>query len=192
MSKESKQTELKLLHSIIHPSDQELSRIEELEEDLKIINQLEQLNITDKMINEKPKQELKLQPIEKQNRTLFEYIIDYFRKRKGLPPKDRPIKQGVLGKIMTRIYRHYKPLPATYDEIQQLKLNAKRASLKKSIAEDEAEIKRLKPSLIRSILGTNDNISTKKRSKGKNSNDDSDDLRDLIGRNDKEKYKGLT
>ena len=155
MNIEDKQERLKELRKIQFPSDQEVQEIEQLEEELNMIHQEETQVFKETNIDLGTGKGIII-PIKKRKRSLLEIILEKVKSK-----------------------------PATFEEIQQLKLDKQRAELKRDIA--KANYDRKNPGGKRKEPKSSSKSNTiEKEFKSK-----PQDFRDMIGKNDKNKYKGL-
>lgn len=107
--------------------------------------------------------------------------------------------QPELKKKKMTIYEKFikprlKGKPMTWDEVQQLKLEALGTRLKRHIAEDKAKMRKAKADRLNSIFSMvtgerNSSRTTTKSKKGSKKEDD--DLHSLLGSNDPSKYDKL-
>ena len=188
MNIEQKKQRLELLESIpsLQRSDQEQEEIEQLKDDIVLMK--EDFEPTEEEKVEQDSSQTVQEESGRAKRSIAEFLIDKIRERQGKPVKQRVNKPSVISKIITKL----KGKDATWDEIQQLKLNAIRARLKKDIAMSNAKVKELKYQRIDSILGMMGGQEPRKANRRTTRNkakEPKDDLMDMFGFNDKRKIK---
>lgn len=167
MNIQEKIKQLERLDKIPYPSDQEIDERIKIKEEIDIMMNENKPEITiQETVQTKPVE------LKKQKRTLYEVIQDY-RKRKKEEHK------------------------ATWDEIQQLKLEAIKERLKKDIAVSKSKQREMKRERMNSILNmvsikpAENQPKKKPRASKTEQTDSSDELRALLGSNEKTKYKDL-
>jgi len=174
MKIEDKLKRIKELDRVTYPTH------EQIEERLKLDEEIE-IELRDNGIK---LDQYKNQEDEQTQKAYYDQIKKEEPKKKKQTIFEKFIKPRLQGK------------KATWDDIQQLKLEAMKAKLEMHIAEAKARKRQLKTDRLNSILsmvtgGRNESSTKKKKKLDNGSSRDDDDLRDLIGSNDPTKYDKL-
>lgn len=175
MNIKQKKERLELLESIstFQRSDQEHDEIAQLKDDIVLMK--EDFEPTEEEKKEQDSNQVIKEEPKLAKRSIVEFLIDKIRERQDKPVKQRVYKEGIISKLITRI----KGKDATWEEIQQLKLNAIRARLKKDIAMSNAKIRELKYERFNPVLGLFNGQETKKSTR-KKTKEPGNDLMDIL------------
>lgn len=185
MNLEKKINKIKELDKITFPTPEQIEERLKLEDEVEL--ELRDSGLTLHQFNQQAEtnetQLTKEQYYEEFGKKLVETPIDNPEEKKKMTIYEKYIKPKLGGK------------PATWDEIQQLKLEAMKARLKTHIAKDKAQQRQFKADRINSIFGMVTGRGTESNTAKKNKKDKStkgeDDLRSLLGSSDPTKYDKL-
>lgn len=179
MTIEDKRKELRELRKIEFPSDQEFERIEQLESEIALEYEEPRIVIPEKKVDNTPSEP-------KEKRTVFEFVADKIREKRGKKSKQRdPNRKDVLSKIGSAIGKKVFEQPVTDQELYELKRKVIKYRLKADIANSKAKINRSKTGKLTVLekLFVDDRRSTSrsKSRKSKARDFDFDDNKEVIG-----------
>lgn len=169
MNLNEKLNRIKELNRVSFPTPEQIEERLKLDEEVELELRDSGLHLNQYAKQEKETVEQNTEPDKKQKLTIYEKFI----------------KPKLKGK------------PMTWDEVQQLKLEAMGTRLKRHIAEDKAKMRQAKSDRFNAIFGmvtgkgTETKSTTKRTSKSKSSKSNDDDLRALLGSDNPSKYDKL-